>query len=140
MKKVSLNSHTGLFLIELVIIILFFAISAAICMKLFVFSYVMTEQSSDISHAALAAQNTAECFKAVQGDITKTAELLGAAVENNTLSYHPTDDITLTLIAEEDTLEKNYSIIGKIHVTDNHNKIIFDMEVIALRGIGVNTK
>lgn len=111
-------------------------------MKLFVFSYVMTEHSSDISHAALAAQNTAECFKAVQGDITKTAELLGAAVENNTLSYHPTDDITLTLIAEEDTLEEKDSIIGKIHVTDNdkNNKIIFDMEVIALRGIGVNTK
>lgn len=136
MKKVLSSSRSGLFLIELIIVILFFALSAAVCMKLFVFAYTMTEYSSEISHAAAAAQNTAECFKAAEGDIVKTAELLGAAFDNNILLYNPDDDITLTLIA--DTEKNDLSVNGIISVADKNNKIIFEMEITALRGIEVN--
>lgn len=135
MKKVFSNSRTGLFLIELVIIIMFFAISATVCMKLFAFAYTMTEYSSDISHAATAAQNTAECFKAAEGDMVKTAELLGAVFENNKLLYNPDDDIKLTLIT--DTNKSDVSVNGIISVADKNNKIIFEMEIIALCGIDV---
>jgi len=135
MKKVFSSSRTGLFLIELVIVILFFALSATVCMKLFAFAYTMTEYSADISHAAAAAQNTAECFKAAEGDIVKTAELLGAVFENNKLSYNPDDDITLTLIT--DTEKSDLSVNGIISVADKNKKIIFELEIIALRGIDV---
>ncbi len=138
MKKVSSNSRTGLFLIELVIVILFFTITATVCMKLFAFSYTMTKYSSDISHAAAAAQNTAECFKAAKGDLEKTAELLGADFKNHILSYNPDDDITLTLIT--DTEKSELSVNGSIQVADKNNKIIFELEIIALRGIDVNHK
>ncbi len=136
MKKVSPGSRTGLFLAELTVVILFFAISAAVCMKLFAYAYITTERASTVGHAISAAQNTAECFKASEGDILQTARLLGAAAQNNRLSYQPDGNINLTLDADPDT--NSASVSGKIKVTDINNKLLFELDIIALRGIGAD--
>lgn len=136
MKKAYTGSRTGMFLAELIIVLLFFAISAAVCMKLFTFAYITTEHSSDISHAVSAAQNTAECFKASEGDVLQTARLLGAAVQNNRISYQPDDYISLTLEAVPDT--DSASVSGNIKVTGKNNKLLFELDVIALRSIGTD--
>jgi len=74
-----------LFLTELVIVILFFSLSAAVCVKIFATSELLSRTSYDINKSVVMAQNAAECFKAADADIYKTAQMLGGAVNESTI-------------------------------------------------------
>lgn len=63
------KSKSGLFLMELIIAILFFSISAVICIQLFVASYSISRKSETLNAAMLQAQTAAEYFRAADGDI-----------------------------------------------------------------------
>lgn len=74
------RSHgSGLFLIEMIIAIGFFSLACAVCVQLFVKGHLMSVESNELSRSVIYAQNAAEAFKATDGDIQATAELLGAA-------------------------------------------------------------
>jgi len=73
----SNRSRSTLFLIEQLIVIAVFAISAAACTGILTSAYFTAMDSRDTSRAILAAENGAESFKATGGDIDKTAQLLG---------------------------------------------------------------
>ena len=70
-------TRSGLFAIELLIAVGVFSLCAAICVGLFVRSEVMSQDSADLNRAVTEARSAAECFKAVGGDLEKTAELTG---------------------------------------------------------------
>lgn len=75
----KLRSHgSGLFLIEMIIGIGFFSLACAVCVQLFVKGHLMSVESNELSRSVIYAQNAAEAFKATDGDINDTAELLGA--------------------------------------------------------------
>ena len=57
------SSKTKVFLLELIIIILFFAIAAAVCVNLFVKAKIISDNSSDLTMAVLQGQKTAETVK-----------------------------------------------------------------------------
>ncbi len=76
------TSKARLFLIELVIIILFFAIAGAVCANIFVKAHLTSEKSLDLTSAALKAQFAAECVKHAKDDEIRLSELLGADREN----------------------------------------------------------
>lgn len=131
-----MKRRTGLFLIELITAILFFALSSAICLRLFAFAHTTTAYNSDMGSAVTAAQNTAECFKAAGGDLGLTAELLGMYNPDidagSTLTFKDAH-ITLRLTAEPaDTVVR-----AEITVFDRRNKRIFGIDVTALRTTGV---
>ena len=63
MKIERSSSKSGLFLIELIIAIVFFAVSSAICTQLFVKAHVISTRSNDLNIAAQIAQSYAENFK-----------------------------------------------------------------------------
>lgn len=108
-------TRSGLFAIELLIAVGVFSLCAAICVGLFVRSEVMSQDSADLNRAVAEARNAAECFKAVGGDLEKTAELTGGQISGDTTlfisydqSWHKLDagaesafDITLTLRPED---------------------------------------
>ena len=73
-------TRSGLFAIELLIAVGVFSLCAAICVGLFVRSEVMSQDSADLNRAVAEARSAAECFKAVGGDLEKTAELTGGEV------------------------------------------------------------
>lgn len=107
-------TRSGLFAIELLIAVGVFSLCAAICVGLFVRSEVMSQDSADLNRAVAEARSAAECFKAVGGDLEKTAELTGGQIIGDTTlfisydqSWHKLDagaesafDITLTLRPE----------------------------------------
>ncbi len=107
-------TRSGLFAIELLIAVGVFSLCAAICVGLFVRSEVMSQDSADLNRAVAEARSAAECFKAVGGDLEKTAELTGGQISGDTTlfisydqSWHKLDagaesafDITLTLRPE----------------------------------------
>jgi hypothetical protein len=70
------GSKTRLFLIEMIIIILFFALAAAVCANVFVKAHLLSAQSADLSMAVIKAQTAAECVKETEGNLPKLCLLL----------------------------------------------------------------
>ncbi|MBQ8596847.1 MAG: hypothetical protein IJ409_03575 [Lachnospiraceae bacterium] len=64
----STSSKTGLFLMELIIAILFFSVSGAICVQLFVQSHITSKDSVELNHAVEWCQNVAEAFYGCEGN------------------------------------------------------------------------
>ena len=73
----SNRSRSTLFLIEQLIVIAVFAISAAACTGILTSAYFTAMDSRDTSRAILAAENGAESYKATGGDLGETAQMLG---------------------------------------------------------------
>ncbi len=77
---------SSLFLLELIIVLLFFSFCTAVCINLFVKAKIASTQSYDLNNSVLAAQNAVECFKATDADAKEIASLLGGTQNNNTVS------------------------------------------------------
>lgn len=77
-----------LFLMELVLVIFFFSICAAICVNIFGSVQTMADNSENVSRAAVEARSAASCFKAAEGDLEQTALLLnGVETDDSVLVY-----------------------------------------------------
>ena len=74
------RSKSGLFLMELIIAICFFAIASAVCVQLFATAHRHSRRSIGIQMAVLNAQNAAESFRATGSDLGLMADILQATV------------------------------------------------------------
>lgn len=59
------SSKTSLFLMELIIAILFFALASAVCIQLFVKSHLLGRSTQEENHALLMCQNLTELYLGV---------------------------------------------------------------------------
>lgn len=78
----SNRSRSTLFLIEQLIVIAVFALCAAACVTILTDAYFTANRSRDVSNALLAAESSAEAFKAASGDLGTVAHLMGGVQEN----------------------------------------------------------
>ena len=69
------RSRSTLFLMEQLIVITIFALCASVCVRIFVGSSLMANETRDNNHALVAAKNGAECYK-VYRDPGKVAAVL----------------------------------------------------------------
>lgn len=76
------GSRSGLFLIELMIAILFFALASAVCMQLFTRAHLIARDSRDLGEAVNRTQIAAEYFKSADGSLERMAELLDLPTES----------------------------------------------------------
>ena len=77
MQASRAKSKSSLFLLELLIMIGFFAVASVVCINLFVQAHLRSIGSRDLNRAVIAAQSAAETFKAAGGDSRRAAEILG---------------------------------------------------------------
>ena len=84
------RSKSTLFLMEQLIVVAVFAICAAACVRILVASYMMATDSRDMRNAIHVAESGAECYKAVAGDLEKTAGIMGGSVSDNNGNYQAT--------------------------------------------------
>ena len=70
-----MKNKTTLMLMELLIMVLVFALASAICLKVFVRSHEISSETQNRDRAILAVQNAAETVKAC-GDPEEAAQLL----------------------------------------------------------------
>lgn len=118
------SSKSGLFLIELIIAIVFFAVASAICIQLFVKAHLISTRSTDISTASIIAQNTAEQFKADSANITS-----GQMFDAN---GNKTDDPALAVYIMQCNDEEPYSLALSVYKYDDNyenNKPVFELQV-----------
>ena len=127
--------RSGLFLIELILALLFFSVTSAVCMQIFGTSAVMVEQKEDRDAAVDASVNAAECLKAAGGDLAGAAKLLGsgAAVSDGVLTQPCGDALTLTVAV---TREERNAVFCTADVTDEAGKLVHSMEISALKKTG----
>lgn len=85
------KSKSALALMEQAIMILVFAVAAAVCVSVFVKSRQMSQELADRDMAVNRCQTVAETVKATAGDIEETGKILGGKAEGNKmiLSYGP---------------------------------------------------
>ncbi len=76
------RSKSSLFLMELIIVLMFFSLCAATCMQIFANAKVKTDYSRDLTNASFAAESVAEVYKACGGDLEATAKKCGDADVN----------------------------------------------------------
>ena len=70
------SSKSGAFLVEMIIIIAFFAAASAICVRLFVHAHSISTESRNINMAMNSFQTAAECFKLAGGDVDEVLDML----------------------------------------------------------------
>lgn len=75
------NSGRSLFLLEIGILLLFFIISAVVCVTLFVYSHEKNNDANDLNSAAVKAVSIADTIKSCKQDLNEAKELLGADSE-----------------------------------------------------------
>ena len=78
MAALRSRSRSSLFLLEMIIVILVFAVSSAVCASLFVSARLASLQSSRLTMAVGLCQNAAECLRAAGDDPGLLEEVLGA--------------------------------------------------------------
>ena len=99
--KHKFASKSALFLMELLIAILVFSFTTAICMRIFVHAKLTADYAGNLSIAVTTAQNAAECYKASGGNLTKTAEFLGVeTIDSTKLECLLDNEMKLELVAE----------------------------------------
>ena len=73
------RSRSTLFLMEQLIVVAVFAICAAACVRILSASYFMATETKEMNNAIRVAESSAESYKATEGDLQKTAEVLGGS-------------------------------------------------------------
>lgn len=63
------KSKTSLFLMELIIVILFFSIASAVCVQLFIKAHEIDTATDKSSHANVIIQNLSECYYGTDADL-----------------------------------------------------------------------
>ena len=63
------KSRTSLFLMELIIVILFFSIASAVCMQLFAKAHLTSVKTKELNHAVAIAQSYAEVMRGTDGSM-----------------------------------------------------------------------
>lgn len=116
--KTSSSSRSGLFLMELIISILFFSLSGAVCVKLFVNSHIISQNSVELNHALEWSQNVAEVFYGCNGDFNEMTDLFQSQFGNCTTS---TSNQSFLLLFDEDfepfatTHDSDYALRYTLH-------------------------
>lgn len=78
-------SKSGLFLMELMVVILLFAISGAICLQMFAYASQTAKNAQNLRNATMSAKSVAECHNATAGDLEQMATLLAGTATDTGL-------------------------------------------------------
>ncbi len=101
MNRVKHNK-TSLFLMELIISIFFFAISGAICVKLYVSAHLLSNKSVNVNNAVLWTQNISEVFSGKHGNLHDIADFFSKS-SIVLVSYEDNPEIgTMVMLYDED--------------------------------------
>ena len=87
-----MRSKTPLALMEQVIMVLVFALAAALCLRAFVLSDRISRDCKERDRAVPAVQTVAEILKNCRGDFKETERLAEAALDNADIVVYDSDD------------------------------------------------
>lgn len=86
------KSKSNLFLLELILSFVSFAVCASVCLTIFIKASAMSKDSDNLDNATLYARNLAECYRGCDGDADKIAQLMNGTVTDGTVILYFTFD------------------------------------------------
>lgn len=81
------SSKSSLFLMELIISILFFSMTSAACIQLFVKAHLLNVKTTEQNQTVMWTQNLAELWRAYDGDMLKIYTQLSADYDSENKGY-----------------------------------------------------
>lgn len=137
------RSKSTLFLMELIIVIFFFSICAAICVNVFGSAQQMARDSHNLSNAVMAARSAAGCYKSADGDIGAAVELLdGAMSADHGIVYYDKEWQQVVSADESrfylliDPLERSGEAVVAVFESNSSEDALFQLQVKTSRGGG----
>lgn len=109
------KSRTSLVLMELIITILLFSISSAVCVDLFVQAHIITNKTEELNHAVEKTQSIAEVFRISDGTINSILPLFDNAVTdgNSYIQIYYDSAFTATTVQTNAAYMCNIKLKGK---------------------------
>ena len=137
------RSKSTLFLMELIIVIFFFSICAAICVNVFGSAQQMARDSHNLSNAVMAARSSGGCYKSADGDISAAVDLLdGAMSADRGIVYYDKEWQQVASADESrfylliDSLERSGEAVVAVFENDSSEDALFQLQVKTSRGGG----
>lgn len=90
------TSKSSLFLMELIIAILFFAIASGMCMQIFVKAHLITKQTNREQNAVVASDSVIAVLKNASGDLNQVASLFEGEIENGQVTIWLNESFQIT--------------------------------------------
>ena len=111
------HSKASLFLMEMILVLLFFSLASCICVQLFVKSNLLSNKTKELTCAVGLAQNAAEAFYGTDGDIQQMASLFpGSIASSEDASLTIYKDGYVCTVAVSDSSD-GFFLIGDIYVS-----------------------
>ena len=85
------NAGTSLFLMEMIIIILFFSVASAVCIQSFVNAHLLDKHTMELNHAVIIAQGFADVMRGTDATLESLLDSCPTAVREGDaglLSYY----------------------------------------------------
>lgn len=86
-----MRSRSTLVLMELVVMVLVFALTGALCLRAFTWADRVSQAQADRGQALLCAQNGAQLLKSCRGDFRKAAQVHGLGNEDRWVIHYSED-------------------------------------------------
>lgn len=123
-----MRSKTPLVLMEQLVMVLIFALAAALCLRCFVGADRLSARNALRDDGVLAAQTAAETIKGCGGDYEKAAELLGGQWSDGRITVDR-DGLTL-FVAPADS---GNALLGSASIevyAGDDDRLLFDLTVL----------
>lgn len=132
-----MKSKAPLVLMEQIIMLLVFALAAAICLQAFVKADALSSASANRDTAVFLAQSTAELIRSNEGDLAKTAEQLAASYEQGLLQqtydrdWQPSAAANPAFTLQAHITPNDAPGLGtaKVLVLDEQQQTIFELDI-----------
>ena len=90
------SSKSSLFLMELIIAILFFAIASGMCMQIFVKAHLLTKQTDHEQNALVVSDSIIASMKNAEGDLEQVASLFQGKMKDGQLNIFLNENFQVT--------------------------------------------
>jgi hypothetical protein len=90
----NLNGNkSGLFLMELIVVTLFFSVAAVICLKIFYAGESLSRESQVLTNTVIQAQNAAQLIKSDRGGIENLCDYYGTTAKDGIITLYFDDEL-----------------------------------------------
>lgn len=132
-----MKSKAPLVLMEQIIMLLVFALAAAICLQAFIKADALSSASANRDKAVILAQSTAELIRSNDGDLAKAAEQLAATCEQGLLqqtydkNWQPSAAANPAFTLQAHIMPNTAPGVGsaKVLVLDEQQQTIFELDI-----------
>ncbi|MBE5766410.1 MAG: hypothetical protein E7335_04470 [Clostridiales bacterium] len=124
-----MKSKAPLALMEQLVMILVFALAAALCLQIFVLSGNLSVTSETRDRAVTAVQNTAETLKLCRGDLEEVQKLLGGEKTEDCWQMILTGKETLCVTAERIADEAEALGEARVYAVNDKGSVVFEVNV-----------